>query len=475
MKFLNKLLKVNQMKYLMMLIVILSFNLPLQSQRVENYNPLDTITNKNRDLIRSIIVEDINGKEIKFNYYYNSNGYIKSITYDTLGSGKWYLQSEITYLYDSLQRNTEINTSQFVNKKWSNYHKTIIYNNLDSSIATSYDWKDSIWQPYVRITSTFDSLYRIISYYNEYYQKQWWSSYREFYIYDKFGNKLNKRFDRWSTYSDYYTSYFWKYEFDSRGYVTHFYYDYFKDSIFLNNVERAFYYYDSLNNISSKIYDKWRDSIWVTYARIYYKYDSLNRKIFELIDSGENSNIWQSTTEFKDFDNYTTTLYKNSNDSLWKMKWSYLEIIDLLKRIKTYEYRKVNIKGNNWWRENKLYMFKDIKNRDYYFNCFKLTFSYNDPISDVEYLDNSKSEFEISPNPSADIINIKYSILNSGNISIKIVDLFGNKVLDIENYQLKEQGEYSISKDISNIPSGMYFINLKSSSSNITKPLIIKR
>ena len=85
---------------------------------------------------------------------------------------------------------------------------------------------------------------------------------------------------------------------------------------------------------------------------------------------------------------------------------------------------------------------------------------------------NSFALFQNYPNPFNSMTKVKFSILNSGNVSIKIYDFLGRDVATIENDYL-EQGSYSVLFDGSNLASGVYYYKLISENFSETKSMLL--
>lgn len=76
------------------------------------------------------------------------------------------------------------------------------------------------------------------------------------------------------------------------------------------------------------------------------------------------------------------------------------------------------------------------------------------------------------PNPFNPVTNIKYAVKNAGNVSIKIYNLVGETVAALVN-ELKQPGEYNISFDAVNLPSGIYLYRLETGEFSFTRKLIL--
>jgi hypothetical protein len=78
------------------------------------------------------------------------------------------------------------------------------------------------------------------------------------------------------------------------------------------------------------------------------------------------------------------------------------------------------------------------------------------------------------PNPFNPVTTIKYSIPESGNVSLKVYDILGKEVATLVNEE-KAQGVYSVIFDASNLSSGVYFYKLQAGSFvEIKKMMVLK-
>jgi hypothetical protein len=86
-----------------------------------------------------------------------------------------------------------------------------------------------------------------------------------------------------------------------------------------------------------------------------------------------------------------------------------------------------------------------------------------------------KYDFELDqnyPNPFNPITTINYSIKSTGLVTLKVYDMLGIEVASIVN-EIKEAGNYSVTFNASELPSGIYFYTLKSGNFTETKKLIL--
>lgn len=64
------------------------------------------------------------------------------------------------------------------------------------------------------------------------------------------------------------------------------------------------------------------------------------------------------------------------------------------------------------------------------------------------------------PNPFNSMTNLKWQVVNTGNVTIKIYDILGKEIETLVNEKLPS-GTYEVSWDASNHPSGIYFYRLQ--------------
>jgi hypothetical protein len=90
---------------------------------------------------------------------------------------------------------------------------------------------------------------------------------------------------------------------------------------------------------------------------------------------------------------------------------------------------------------------------------------------------NGKSVFTFTlaqnyPNPFNPATTIRYSLAKTSNATLKIFDVLGKEVATLVNEE-KPAGEYSVLFNAVNLPSGIYFYNLRAGSFSETKKFIL--
>jgi hypothetical protein len=78
------------------------------------------------------------------------------------------------------------------------------------------------------------------------------------------------------------------------------------------------------------------------------------------------------------------------------------------------------------------------------------------------------------PNPFNPTTNLQFSIANLQFVSLKVYDMLGREAATLVN-EMKQPGEYSVTWDAGQIPSGVYFYRLTAGSRSETKKLLLMK
>ena len=79
--------------------------------------------------------------------------------------------------------------------------------------------------------------------------------------------------------------------------------------------------------------------------------------------------------------------------------------------------------------------------------------------------------FKVITNPAKNKVNIKYNLKNPGSVLIRVFDITGQKIATVLQ-QMQHSGDHSIVWNNSG-RCGLYFVNFKTESYNITKKVIL--
>lgn len=93
-----------------------------------------------------------------------------------------------------------------------------------------------------------------------------------------------------------------------------------------------------------------------------------------------------------------------------------------------------------------------------------------DVIEDVEESE-FKSTFELSPNPASDAVFITFDLPETSNLSI---DLISNTGKLLQNKQVDNMSNGTIEFDTSELPAGLYFVQVRDDRNAVTRRFIVK-
>ncbi len=88
---------------------------------------------------------------------------------------------------------------------------------------------------------------------------------------------------------------------------------------------------------------------------------------------------------------------------------------------------------------------------------------------------NIQYEFKIYqnyPNPFNPITNIRFSIPENNLVELKVFNVFGQEILNLVN-EYKNAGDYIVSFDASNFPSGIYYYGINYKNVSIVKKMLL--
>ena len=121
--------------------------------------------------------------------------------------------------------------------------------------------------------------------------------------------------------------------------------------------------------------------------------------------------------------------------------------------------------------------YSTFNNNSSYQNMYNWTYTWIDGVTSVQQDETVARTFELSqnyPNPFNPTTNIKFSIPQSGNVSLKLFDILGREVMTIVN-QFQNAGSYTATLDASKLATGVYIYRLESGSfSSVKKMMLIK-
>ena len=339
-------------------------------------------------------------------------------------------------------------------EKFSSEHLHNIYQS-DLDFLREFEAKD------LRTTinkTLFDNGFLLIEeIYQPWRNSAWENGWKYLYTYDV-NNNLTEEFGQtwygsaWVNYGKY------SYTYDLNNNLTEWLYQLWNGSAWVNDIRQS-YTYDGNNNLTEEFEQGWQSSAWVNYSKYSYTYDGNNNLTEKLSQNWQDSawvNYGKHSYAYDGNNNLTEWLIQSWYVSSWKntQRFSY-----------TYD-------GNNNMIEELCQNWVG----SYWVNSSKYLYAYV-PVTEVSENLSSINSYSLSnnyPNPFNPSTKITYSIPERSNVSLKVFDLLGSEVEELVKGET-EAGSYYINFNASNLPSGVYFYQLKTENYIGTKKMILMR
>ena len=90
-------------------------------------------------------------------------------------------------------------------------------------------------------------------------------------------------------------------------------------------------------------------------------------------------------------------------------------------------------------------------------------------------MNDSKSDFIVYPNPTKGEFTIKYDLKKRSDVLVDIVDINGVSLRTVVNIQGQHNGKYQVPVNLSDLPNGIYFVNLTNEGKRRTQKLILQK
>jgi hypothetical protein len=410
---------------------------------------------KKLDSIVSYEYDDITAQLLpyslyKYTYDANNNVTYEIDSYWDISTNSWIFDSKYEYTYDA-------------------------NNNLTSKIESHWDTSTNSWIYYYKNEYTYDDnnnlSYEIFSYWNT-STNSWINISKNECTYDANNNVIFEIWSRWDTSTNSWIfSSKYEYTYDDNNNVIFEIYSRWDTStnswIFSSKYE---YTYDDNNNVISEIYSEWDTSTnsWIFDSKYEYTYDANNNltsEIFSYWDTSTNSWIFDFKYEYTyDANNniiYEITSYWDTSTNSWIFDSKYEFTYDLTVSIDNVLVpNNFDIESNN-----------PILSYFYYYydgSDFVLDMKYIFYYSDITGINEVTDNYNVSiyPNPANDYLMINTT--TNENLKIEIYTIRGQSVISTECINNASQMRI----DISQLPSGMYFIRIANNQNNITKKFV---
>lgn len=219
------------------------------------------------------------------------------------------------------------------------------------------------------------------------------------------------------------------------------------------NSWRSIYTYDTNNILVEEVGQGWNINIWNNMLQVSYSYDVNNNLIEQIAQMPIGTNSTRVTHSYDGNDNRIETTFQIWAGSDWEnstqVQFTYNASNNL-----TEELRK-EWAGSDW------------------INVEKYIYSYiTTGVEKHEELDFDYNVSNNYPNPFNPSTKIKYKIPALSFVTIKVFDPLGKEVATLVNEE-KPMGNYEITWNAENLPSGVYFYQMKAGNFIQTRKMLL--
>ncbi len=378
------------------------------------------------------------------------------------------------------------NSWQLAGKEENEYDST---GNL--TVSTSKMWMGDDWQMTKRLTYSYDSSGNITSENKESWtydpmSMNWVKEVsRTLYTYDSNNNLIEKVNDNlsggiWKHYSKFTVSY------DEDNFPTVSTYQSWSDYEW-KNVYKYTFQYSSGANIEKRLYKTyyyiWATDNWAVKWQSVNQYDStgmLNSQKYKYWYASDWHDSLRNSYTYDNNGNVTVYLQEIMKDSVWANHYKKSFLYDLDGN--TTEFYSLKWKGGSWAPYPSNLEFRDSFGRKFSYQGSSIQISYlpveDVPVTGIKTEKINTGDFKLEqnyPNPFNPATTINYSIpynKKTGNVKLVVFDVLGREVATLVN-QKQAPGNYEITFNANNLPSGLYLYKLTAGKFSVTRKMLL--
>lgn len=383
----------------------------------------------------------------RYTYSYDSEGKMLTRFLENYSDGEWVNKSWITTSYDSKGNEHSVLTQIWGEWRWNDDYLEVFTRDTNDNclMYNSYIRFNGTWGTNLRYTYTYDSAGNNITFLKEFYNgDHWQNDYRDSSIFDGNGRCITLVRDFWD-HTVWGSSLRYTSIYDTNGNLFTYITEQFWPDAWVN-FEIANYTYDARGNLIVIDYGGWHTGGWSYTTRDTCTYDSQGNLLSDILQYGSTAswrNIYRSVYRYDDMGNAT-----NGQCDVWDDAWKpTLGAMDM-----------------SYNRKNSHLTF--YGNRvDLQYIC----------LTDVNETGTQKTAYTLSqnyPNPFNPATTIIYTLQEPCKVELTVYNQLGQNVATLFSGEA-QTGGHSVQWNASNVPSGVYFYQLKTGKYTITKKLLL--
>jgi hypothetical protein len=463
---------------LLLFVIIITNTINYSQSIIELKNESKKWSNKKAELYRNWNIDD-RIPHYSFNNYSLSNNLSLSqmdsvVAVETNGNRSRIILTHIEMgkvIYELEQEND--------GSGWTNYSQTLYGYNLEG-YNTEYQfdyWENGEWEPYRRSSGEFDANGNQIMVVDETYPEgAWEKSSRYSWEFDLNGNNILFLIEFWEN-DAWVNGMRWSSVFNGEGLEISTILSRWENDNWADQEITTYVYDENGNEILNTV--EYLADEFFNDARTTSSYDEMNRLVSEIRESLIDD-VWTNTSK------YIISYDENGNLASWKYQsWIISDWYDLLRNSYTYSesgnisFLAESWNGSDWQLDNSFLDYTDENGNNIYTYGSEIDI-YFSTITDIESDDSAPNNFVLHqnyPNPFNPATTIKYSIQSKVNgeklkVNLVIFDVLGQEIRTLVN-ENQQPGNYEVSFNASDLPSGIYFYQLKTGSFIRTKKMML--
>jgi hypothetical protein len=319
----------------------------------------------------------------------------------------------------------------------------------------------------------------------------WVNNWKYTYDYDIYGNRTARLFSYWVGH-ECINQEKCTYTYDLNGDQLEALYQIWNGNAFENDQKYTFTY-DTTQNQTTESVQGWNDGAWVDIGKhkttsSYDAYGNCTMLFYQNWNGNTWDNIGKSTYTYDGDGTLTEDLYQmwSNYEMLWVNGLKYTFTCDTNRNQTNellqhwYDTAWVNYSNRTFNYEtngNRMGYLSQRWNNSMWVNSENHTFTWQMLITDVNDVTNVIKNFALSPNypnPFNPQTKISFSVPKESFITLKVYDVLGREVATLVQ-DTKQQGEYTVTWNADNVPSGVYFYKLLAGDFVETKKMVLMK
>ncbi len=379
----------------------------------------------------------ITGDTLRSSFNYDGFFWLDEMISQSLQNNVWTNFERNSYSYDS-QGNMALALFQiWNNNSWLvENQRTCQYDTNGNLLALFQDfWDGTTLRHDYRVFYTYDNHNNLISQLKEtWLNNDWVYNSRLTWTYDSNNNQLTRLLE-------YFQSGSWKnhelhtWVYDNNSYCTSWTYQYTDGAVWINS-EHEIYTNNSFGNLLNWNYYQWESNNWILLERGEFTYDNSQNMLSKLFQYLDNGNWFDYARYNYTYDSHGNAVYgeflRKSDGGSWYLDW-----------------------GSIYLYYNYMTEFNTIRTT-------KATATYLLNPTGINAENSAINDFYLNqnfPNPFNPETRITFSIKEGGFVTLSVFDILGNRIANLVE-ETKLQGNYTVSFNATEIPSGVYFYKL---------------